>query len=115
MPHPLQRLFAYAKPYRLRLVGALVAMVVYAAGEMGQAALVRPIIDSTLPLGNGLALMAWGIIGVFVVKGIGSYISSYVMVGVGQRVVMDIRNVLYRHILGQSAGFFAQRTTGQLM
>src|SRR5215467_952869 len=115
MPHPLQRLFAYAKPYRWRVVGALVAMAVYAAGEMGQAALVKPIIDSTLPLGNGLALMAWGIIGVFVVKSIGSYISSYVMVGVGQRVVMDIRNLLYRHILGQSAGFFAQRTTGQLM
>jgi subfamily B ATP-binding cassette protein MsbA len=115
MSHPLQRLFAYAKPYRGRLVLALVAMVVYAAGEMGQAALVKPIIDSTLPLGNGLALMAWGIIGVFVVKGIGSYVSSYVMVGVGQRVVMDIRNALYRHILGQSAGFFARHTTGQLM
>jgi subfamily B ATP-binding cassette protein MsbA len=28
---------------------------------------------------------------------------------------MDVRNALYRHILGQSAGFFAQKTTGQLM
>ena len=37
------------------------------------------------------------------------------MADVGQRVVMDLRNALYRHILGQSAGFFAQRTTGQLM
>jgi subfamily B ATP-binding cassette protein MsbA len=37
------------------------------------------------------------------------------MASVGQRVVMDVRNELYRHILGQSAGFFAQRTTGQLM
>ena len=115
MPHPLKRLFAYAAPYGWRLTGALVAMAVYAAGEMGQAALVKPIIDSTLPLGSGLTLMASGIIGVFVIKGIGSYVSSYVMVGVGQRVVMDIRNALYRHILGQSAGFFAQRTTGQLM
>jgi subfamily B ATP-binding cassette protein MsbA len=37
------------------------------------------------------------------------------MADVGQRVVTDLRNGLYRHILGQSAGFFAQRTTGQLM
>ena len=37
------------------------------------------------------------------------------MADVGQRVVMDLRNALYRHILGQSAGFFAHRTTGQLM
>jgi len=115
MPHPLKRLFAYARPYRWRLVWAVLAMGVYALGELGQAALVKPIVDSTLPLGNGLTLMAWEIIGVFIIKGIGSYVSSYLMVGVGQRVVMDLRNALYRHILGQSAGFFARRTTGQLM
>src|ERR1700704_1489694 len=44
-----------------------------------------------------------------------AYASSYLMADVGQRVVMDVRNALYGHILGQSAGFFAQRTTGQLM
>src|SRR5437773_556310 len=37
------------------------------------------------------------------------------MADVGQRVVTDVRNDLYRHILGQSAAFFGQRTTGQLM
>ena len=37
------------------------------------------------------------------------------MADVGQRVVRDLRNALFRHILGQSAGFFARRTTGQLM
>ena len=59
--------------------------------------------------------MASGIVGLYFIKGIGSYVSSYLMADVGQRVVMDLRNALYRHILGQSAGFFAQRTTGQLM
>ena len=59
--------------------------------------------------------MAGGIVGFFLLKGIGSYVSSYLMADVGQRVVMDLRNALYRHILGQSAGFFAHRTTGQLM
>ncbi|HUK33173.1 MAG TPA: ABC transporter ATP-binding protein [Vicinamibacterales bacterium] len=115
MPHPLKRLFAYSKPYRWRLVAAVAAMAVYAAGDAGQAILVKPIVDNTLPLGRGLTLMAWEIIGVYAIKGVGSYVSSYLMTGVGQRVVMDIRNALYRHILGQSAGFFAQRTTGQLM
>jgi subfamily B ATP-binding cassette protein MsbA len=114
-PHPLKRLFTYAKPYRGRLGLAIVAMVVYAAGDAGQAFLIKPIIDKKLIFDNGIALMAWGIVGVYFVKGIGSYLSSYMMASVGQRVVMDLRNQLYRHILGQSAGFFAQRTTGQLM
>jgi subfamily B ATP-binding cassette protein MsbA len=113
--HPLQRLFAYAKPYRARLALAGVAMLLYAAGTAGLAVIIRPIIDKTLPSKENLALMAWSIIGIYLLKGIGSYVSSYLTTDVGQRVVMDLRNELYRHILGQSAGFFAQRTTGQLM
>ena len=113
--HPLARLFAYAKPYRARLMLAAVAMLLYAAGTAGLAVIIRPIIDKTLPSMENLGLMAWGIIGIYLLKGVGSYASSYLTTNVGQRVVMDLRNALYRHILGQSAGFFAQRTTGQLM
>jgi len=113
--HLLRRLFEYTRPYRGRLVLAFVAMAVYAAGDLGQAALIRPIVDKTLRFGTDLTLMAWTIVGIFVLKGLGSYVSSYLMVGVGQRVVMDIRNALYGHILGQSAAFFAQRGHGQLM
>ncbi len=90
-------------------------MLMYAAGTAGLAVIIRPIIDKTLPNKENLSLMAWGIIGIYLLKGIGSYVSSYLTTDVGQRVVMDLRNALYRHILGQSAGFFAQRTTGQLM
>jgi len=112
---PLQRLFGYARRYRLRLAIALAAMILYAIGSAGLAVLIKPIVDRTLPTKQGLGLMAWSIVGVYLLKGIGSYLSSYLMADVGQRVVMDLRNALYKHILGQSAGFFAQRTTGQLM
>ena len=36
------------------------------------------------------------------------------MADVGQRVVRDLRDRLHAHMLSQSAGFFATRTTGQL-
>jgi subfamily B ATP-binding cassette protein MsbA len=89
-------------------------MMLYAIGSAGIAALIRTTIDEVLPHGTNLALVAWAVIGLTLLKGIGSYGSSYLMTDVGQRVVMDLRNALYRHILGQSAGFFAQHTTGQL-
>jgi ATP-binding cassette, subfamily B, bacterial MsbA len=113
--HPLTRLFGYARPYRFRLGWAVAGMVVYAIGTAGLAWLVKPIFDSVLPNQERLTFTASGIVLVYLLKGIGSYVSSYLMADVGQRVVMDLRNNLYRHILGQSAGFFAQRTTGQLM
>jgi subfamily B ATP-binding cassette protein MsbA len=89
-------------------------MIVYAVGSAGLAYLVKPIFDYGLPKHQGVATIAWGIVTVYLLKGIGSYISSYLMADVGQRVVMDLRNELYRHILGQSAGFFAHGATGRL-
>lgn len=90
-------------------------MLVYAAGSAGLAWLIQPILDRALPNQERLTLTAWAIVGFYFLKGVGSYVSTYLMAGVGQRVVMDLRNALYRHILGQSAGFFAHRTTGQLI
>src|SRR5216684_4562944 len=111
----LRRLFRYARPYRVRLSWAIVGMVVYAVGSAGLAYLIKPIFDSLLPKQQYVALTAWAIVGAYLLKGIGSYASSYLMADVGQRVVMDVRNGLYRHILGQSAGFFAHGATGRLL
>jgi subfamily B ATP-binding cassette protein MsbA len=111
----LHRLFRYSIPYRGRLFWALAGMVVYAVGSAGLAYLVKPIFDQVLPNQEGVALIAQGIVVVYLLKGIGSYVSSYLMTDVGQRVVMDLRNELFRHILGQSAGFFAQGATGRLL
>ena len=48
-------------------------------------------------------------------KGLGAYFSSYLMEGLGHRVVMVVRNQLFRHMLDQSAAFFARRAVGQLL
>lgn len=111
----LERLFRYALPYRGRLAWAIAGMMVYAVGSAGLAALIRPIFDNVLPNQERVAWTAWAIVGVYLLKGIGSYASSYLMADVGQRVVMDLRNALYRHILYQSAGFFAHGATGRLL
>jgi subfamily B ATP-binding cassette protein MsbA len=112
---PLKRLFQYARPYRLRLVWAVAGMIVYAVGSAGLAWLVRPILDNVLSYQERLSFTMQAIVVVYLLKGLGSYISSYLMADVGQRVVADVRNALFRHILGQSVGFFAHRTTGELM
>src|SRR2546430_2040498 len=90
-------------------------MIVFAIGPAGLAYLIRPIFDSLLPKQEYVAWTAWAIVGVYLLKGIGSYVSSYLMADVGQRVVMDLRNALYRHILDQSASLFAHRATGRLL
>ena len=111
----LFRLLRYSAPYRLRLGWAIVAMLAYAAASAGHAYLIKPILDNVLPRQEQVAQVAWAIIGLYLVKGIGGYFSDYLMADVGQRVVRDLRNRLHAHMLGQSAGFFARRSTGQLL
>jgi subfamily B ATP-binding cassette protein MsbA len=94
---------------------AIVGMIVYAIGTAGLPYLIKPIFNDVLPRQQDVSFVAWAIVVVFLLKGVGSFVSSYLMAGVGQRVVMDIRNALYRHILNQSAGFFAHGATGRLL
>ncbi|MBI3048789.1 MAG: ATP-binding cassette domain-containing protein [Acidobacteria bacterium] len=109
------RLLEYARPHRARLAGALAAMVLYGAASAGLAALIQPIFDEVLPNRQNLAPIAAAILVIYLLKGVGAYLSGYLMTDVGQRVVRDLRNVLFRHILGQSAAFFSLQTTGRLM
>jgi subfamily B ATP-binding cassette protein MsbA len=109
------RLLEYARPHRGRLVAAFGAMVLYGAASAGVVALIQPIFDEVLPSRANLVPIAIAILVVYLLKGTGAYLSSYLMTDVGQRVVRDLRNVLFRHILGQSAAFLSQQTTGRLM
>jgi subfamily B ATP-binding cassette protein MsbA len=111
----LGRLLQYAQPHRARLAAALAAMLLYGAASAGLAALIQPIFDEVLPSRQNLAPIAVAILVIYVIKGGSAYLSGYLMTDVGQRVVRDLRNVLFHHILRQSTAFFSLQTTGRLL
>ena len=100
-------------------------MLFYAAATAGLATLIKPLIDGVLTRRPDAALLrhprrrcapgALAVLVIYLVKGLGAYFSTYLMTDIGQRVVRDLRNQLFRHILDQSAAFFSRRTSGQLM
>ncbi|MEZ5416523.1 MAG: ABC transporter ATP-binding protein [Vicinamibacterales bacterium] len=112
---PLRRLLRYAAPHRLVIAGAVAAMVVYGIASAALAWLIKPILDSVLPAREQLGFVGTAIVVVYVVKGAGAFLSSYWMDDLGHRVVRTLRLELFEHTLGQSAAFFARRTTGQLL
>ena len=120
MAHPILRIARYGLPHRTRFGWAVVAMAFYAAASGALVYLFKPIFDDVLTVGETSSDTPFGavvaaILGFSVVKGVGAYFSVYLMTDVGQRVVRDLRNTLFGHIVGQSASFFAGRTTGGLM
>ena len=78
------------------------------AASAGVVYLIKPIFDQALGSQAQLPTIALAIVGVYLVKGLGAYLSAYLMTDVGQRVVRDIRNEMFGHVLGQSAAFFSR-------
>jgi subfamily B ATP-binding cassette protein MsbA len=109
------RLLAYARVHRGLIAGAGVAMVFYGAASAAVAWLIKPIVDEVLPAQERLGFVVVTLLIAYAAKGIGAYFSSYLMDDIGQRVVLQLRSDLFRHLLNQSAAFFAGRTTGQLL
>jgi len=109
------RLLGYARPHRGRLTAALVAMIAYGAASVGVVRQVKPILDKVLPGEQAIGPTVVAILGFYLLKGIGAYVSDYLMTDVGQRIVRDLRTQLFRHILGQSAAFFSGQAVGRLM
>ena len=110
-----RRLLTYARPYTGRIIAALAAMLLYAAGTAYQGLLIQPIFDQVLIKAEDSRKVAILIVVTYFGKGIGAYVSGVLMADVGQRIVRDLRNRLFRHTLDQSAAFFARRTSGQLV
>src|SRR5687768_2274390 len=90
-------------------------MLLYGAASAAVAYLIKPIIDEALPGDGNLPFWATAILVAYFAKGIGAYFSAYLMTDIGQRVVRDLRDQLFRHILNQSAAFFSRWSTGPLM
>ncbi len=111
----LRRLFAYTRPYRGRLILSWVATGGYAACGSLILLQVKPTFDLALIQGVDVGRLSATILGLYLLKGACSYLSSTLVAAAGQGAVTDLRNALYRHILKQSFSFLGRRTTGSLM
>lgn len=90
------------------LVGAMTSALAF---------LVKPALDDIFLKKNAdmLVLMPIAVIVIYIIKGVCSYTQTILMSFIGQRVVADLRNKLYRQIQMQSLSFFTKNPTGILM
>ena len=113
----IPRILQYVKPYKSRLTIAMVCMVIVASMAGAQAYMIKPLLDEIFFKQDRtmLTLVPLVILGIFLVKGVFSYIYSYFLVKVGQSVIRDLRNLLYSHIQSLPLSFFLKKPTGELI
>ena len=88
------RLLGYVRPYSKVFGLAILAMVCAAATEPLLPALIKPLLDGGFARGEPTwPPLAFGaaIIGVFMLRGIFTFTSSYCLAWVANRVVLDLR------------------------
>ncbi len=113
----LKALWPFIRPYRGRVVLALVSLTV-AAGAMltiGQA--LRRLIDHGFDGRNPeyLDLYFIALLGVVAVLAVATFGRFYMVSWLGERVIADIRQALYRHVVRLDSTFFETTKTGEIL
>jgi subfamily B ATP-binding cassette protein MsbA len=113
----VSRILQYVKPYKGWLATAMVCMVIAASMAGAQAYMVKPLLDEVFFKQDRtmLLLVPLLILGIFLVKGLFSYVYNYLLAKVGQSVILDLRNILYSHIQSLPLSFFHKKPTGELI
>lgn len=112
-----RRLQGYMMVYWRRMVLVGLLTLVIAAMTAAYAWLMKFIQDDVL-IGKNLSVLAF-VIGAFVVvalvKAAADFGEAYMMKYIGNRIVTDLRNQLYRHLLSLPVGYFASQQTGRII
>ena len=140
----LARLLRYAKPYSAPLFGSVFLMAGVGLSQGLMALLIGPIFDRVLrpdtpdnPVAlftipglnhavylnqlvpasfhNVWAMVGFGILAVFLLKGVCEYVGGYLVNFVGLSAITDLRQQIFDKVLRQDAQFFETNSTGALM
>lgn len=112
----LLRLGRFLMPYRWRVAGALLALIIAASCVLALGQGLRHVIDAGFGSGDPRLLNAAlaAIVGVSVVLACATWARFYLMMSVGERVIADLRRAVYAHVLALSPAFFDSARTGEI-
>ena len=111
------RLLAYIKPYKKRLAAAVVCIIMAAGANLYLPWIIKDMIDDVLMSKDMLMLnlIAAGILVVMFTRGVFYYGQSYLVSYVGQRVIIDVRSVLFRKFQKMPLSYYDRQQTGTVM
>ncbi|MFQ5533603.1 MAG: ABC transporter transmembrane domain-containing protein [Sphingomonadales bacterium] len=118
-PHDLGRLgdlARYLRPYRLVVAGALAALVLAASATLGIGLALRRIVDMGFSPENAAFIDVYfaALLLVATALAVATFGRFYLVSWLGERVVADIRNAIYKHVIGLSPAFFEITKTGEI-
>lgn len=116
--HILRRLFREeARGHIAQITIGIVCMIVIAATTAAMAQLMEPVINKIFIEKNPqtLVTLSLSILLTFVLKSAATFGESFILGSVGQNIVTNVQDKLYRHILTLPYRFFQEQNSGSLV
>ena len=128
----MRRLLGYLRPYKWQVAGALIAIVIKAGADVIGPYLTKVAIDkyltasagrshsfldpwlSSRPL-TGIGQIALLYVGALLASYALEYTETYVMLWTGQKVMLDLRSQIFRHLQQMQVSFFDKNPVGRLV
>jgi hypothetical protein len=110
------RLLKYVKPYWRTFAISLLGMIVVAATEPLVPALMKPMLDGTFVHKDQemMRIVPLVIILIFLVRGIATFVGTLAISWVGNKLVMDLREEMFRNVVFATA-YYDEHATGSLL
>jgi len=114
---PLRALWPFLWPHRWILVSALVALLAAAAAMLAVPLALRQLIDHGLAVHNSGVINRYfaGFLAATVVFGVFAALRFYLVTWLGERVVADLREAVYRRVVRMDPSFFEVTRTGEVL
>lgn len=115
--NPYFRMLEFVRPYLTGFIAASLAMGAVSALTAAQALVVKPVVDGVFIQGDRstLKMLALMVIGIFFFKGLFTYLQSYWMGGIGQKIVNELRDRLYAKTQFLPVSFLDDTPSGVLI
>lgn len=111
-----RRLLRYVRPYWWAFALAIVGMVIVAAGDVVMAYMVMPIIQRLQNPDPAMTVqLPLAVVTVFLLRGMGSFMSEYGMAWTGHRVVFDLRRQMIDRLLSLPTPYYDAQSSGGLI
>ena len=112
-----RRLLGYAARYRLWALAGIFGMVFDAAVAAVFTAMIRPMLDDLFISRSATAIfwMPFIIVGLFIVRGVATYLADYGLARIGRDVVETLRGEVFSRYLDLPASHFDREASGHMI
>ena len=112
-----QRLVGLIRPYIPRVILATLFSLIVSGINGAIAWLVKPAMDKIFVEGNYkyIYLLPLGIIILYILRGAGSFLQSYLMRTAGMKLVRDLRNRFFSHLIRLPVSVISRSTSGDIL